>query len=326
MFTTNATIKKILAIFFSRRDSKNLDIKTMINEINTKLGNFSIIEKNLNRIIANLEQENSYLSLNINTLRHGLSVPFWKQELRANELINILRPSIFLDLQRVGSLNDGGYVVPEKLLSKINLAVNIGIGNETSLDQDLLNRGIMIHAYDPYIDSHPIENTKHIKFFKQGLSSSASDSNIGIREILSNADNFIDEKGNAFKCLFIDIEGSEWEHFKDVGELDLLKNFSFIVFELHDLLKAISMQEDLHFLNIVKILKQISNNFEICHISGNNSSSAFSFQNKIFPDVLELTLINKLEIFPDMERDSNLMPISLNDPNRKPYDLNNWNN
>lgn len=280
--------------------------------------------KGLDIIIDNLEQSNSFINVELSSLRHGLTVPFWKQEFRANELINILKPSISLDLERVGNLNDGGYYVPVELFHKINLAVNIGIGNEISLDQDLLNRDIIIHAYDPYIDSHPIKNTKHIRFFKQGLSSGLSDSNIGMQEILSNIDNFVDKNADILKCLFVDIEGSEWQHFMDVNEVDLLQNFSLIVFEVHDLLKAISTSEDLQFTNVVNILKQITNNFDICHISGNNSSSALFFHNKVFPDVLELTLVNKLEIFPHMEKHSTNMPISSNDPSRKPYDLNNW--
>jgi hypothetical protein len=85
------------------------------------------------------------------------------------------------------------------------------------------------------------------------------------------------------------------------------------------------MSEDFQFANVVKILQQITNDFKICHIAGNNSSSALYFNDKVFPDVLEMTLVNKLEIFRDMERDSISMPVSLNDPSRKPHDLNNWN-
>ena len=326
MSKIKALLKKFKCIFSKLSNDNYADVKMTVNEINTRLDYFSHLENKLNTIISHLSDENSYLNMNINTIRHGLSVPFWKQEIRANELINILSPSIFLDLSRIGNLNDGGYFVPTKLIQKINLAVNIGIGNETSLDQDLLNMGIAIHAYDPYIESHPIKNTEHIRFFKKGLSSSVSASNIEMSEILSNIDTNFEKNDDLLRCLFMDIEGSEWQHFRDLNEVDLLQKFSFMVLEVHDLLQVISKSEDLFFNNVVKIIKQISINFEICHISGNNSSSALYFNNKVFPDVLELTLVNKLEILPDMKRNSIPMPVSMNDPNRSSYDLNNWNN
>ena len=325
MFRVKKLLKKFKAVNRALFNSNYEDIKMTVNEINTRLDYFLHLENKLNTILSHLSDENSYINMNINTIRHGLSVPFWRQEIRANELISVLKPNIFLNLERVGNLNDGGYFVPTKLINKISLAVNIGIGDETSLDQDLLSKGFTIHAYDPYIESHPIQNTENIRFFKQGLSSSFPNLNIGMNEILSRVDNEIHGNDDCKKCLFIDIEGSEWEHFRDVNEVDLLSKFSFIVFEFHDLLRVISMAEDFQFAKVVQILKQITNNFDICHISGNNSSSALYFNNKIFPDVLELTLVNKSEIFPDMKRVSNNMPVSMNDPSRKPYDLNNWN-
>jgi hypothetical protein len=94
-------LKKFKAVNRALFNSNYEDIKMTVNEINTRLDYFLHLENKLNTILSHLSDQNSYINMNISTIRHGLSVPFWRQEIRANELISVLKPNIFLDLDQL---------------------------------------------------------------------------------------------------------------------------------------------------------------------------------------------------------------------------------
>ena len=126
------------------------EISQEVKDINHKLKYFDHLEQKLDTIISHLSDENSFINMNISTIRHTSSVPFWEQEIRANKLIESLKISKPVKLTRIGNSNDGGYFVPEEILIGVKVAVNIGIGTEVSLDEHLLKLGKNIHAFDPY--------------------------------------------------------------------------------------------------------------------------------------------------------------------------------
>ena len=75
------------------------------------------------------------------------------------------------NLIRVGRCGDGGYVVPEVLLSKVDVLYNYGVGNEITFEQDFLERypKKKVMAFDHTISKYP-KKCNGIKFHKEGLS------------------------------------------------------------------------------------------------------------------------------------------------------------
>lgn len=52
---------------------------------------------------------------------------------------NFLRPIKFQKLIRLGSKSDGGYVVPEILLTKTDCLVSFGYGYDSTFEHDFIN-------------------------------------------------------------------------------------------------------------------------------------------------------------------------------------------
>jgi len=67
-------------------------------------------------------------------------------------IVNLIKPnnSLFKKI-RVGSLGDGGYVVPDDLKG-IESVLSIGIGDEVSFDLDFAKKDIPVYQYDPTIN------------------------------------------------------------------------------------------------------------------------------------------------------------------------------
>lgn len=63
---------------------------------------------------------------------------------------NFLAPTVMEDLIRVRCANDGGYVIPQSVLSGINFLISMGISDNWSFEKHVLscNPNIHIHAYD----------------------------------------------------------------------------------------------------------------------------------------------------------------------------------
>ena len=47
-----------------------------------------------------------------------------------------LKPKVLCDLQRVGSKNDGGYVIPKKSLQDTNILISFGLSDNWSFEED----------------------------------------------------------------------------------------------------------------------------------------------------------------------------------------------
>lgn len=59
--------------------------------------------------------------------------------------LELIRPRLVGEMQRVGSKHDGGYVVP-KHLPPVSTLVSFGLGDDWAFEKDLLNRGC-IHEF-----------------------------------------------------------------------------------------------------------------------------------------------------------------------------------
>ena len=72
-----------------------------------------------------------------------------------------------IELIRIGSNNDGGYLVPN-IIHEISSCFSAGIGNNISFEKDLINRKISVFGADGTLDSLP-EVQKNYNFLKKNI-------------------------------------------------------------------------------------------------------------------------------------------------------------
>lgn len=72
------------------------------------------------------------------------------KQLKLSNDLAWLKPTIVEGLMRVGSEYDGGYVMPEKLISDAEVLISFGLSDDWSFEEEFLDRNpnISIHAYD----------------------------------------------------------------------------------------------------------------------------------------------------------------------------------
>ena len=92
--------------------------------------------------------------------------------------------------------------------------------------------------------------------------------------------------------LQIDVEGSEYEIIHAITENNLQK-FDVLVIEFHNLFLVNNQIFYKYFLECIYKLKKY---FEIFYLQPNNCCGVSNFDTIIFPNVLEITLLNKTRI------------------------------
>lgn len=211
-------------------------------------------------------------------------------------------------LVRVGSIDDGGYVVPLLNIKDSEILISMGISDNWDFEKDFSKiSNAKILAYDDSINSEYWINrfkkdlVKFLKlkifkprklykmfqyldfvlFFKKNkknkffLKRVGNDKNsINIEEI-----NLNEIKDNNQVFLKIDIEGSEYEILDQI--VSIKNKIQGIVIEFHDVTSNLD--------KIKNFLKTIEDDLKLVHIHANNYSLKEFDQ---FPDAIELTISN----------------------------------
>jgi len=228
-------------------------------------------------------------------------------------LPNSIRPIHKDDLIRVGSTNDGGYVLTKEILDKTKFLLSFGLDLNWNFEKDFQERTkkkIKIHVYDHISGRSLFRNnakktirSKHLKpwnieywnitfkynfsynsykkffdgtnniHFKERVSHSKENNSVSIDKILKR----IHEENIFFK---MDIDGSEWQVIKKI--LENYQKFVGIVIEFHNI--------DIFYNNLLDLLKDIKDKFNIIHIHGNNFGVVGPQK---IPNFLEITFENK---------------------------------
>lgn len=188
-----------------------------------------------------------------------------------------------LQFTRMGSQNDGGYVFCD-LGRKYSTLISFGVGDNVDFEFEMSELVDSINLYDPTVDSLPryIENAT---FHKIGLGPVVSDGFITLQG--ATGDSVPDNK----LLLKVDIEGGEWDSLV-ATDAELLKSFTQIFLELHDLHKV---YDPLILSKYIHVLEKLRKNHDLVNIHANNWSAYSVVQGVPLPDTIEITLLKKEE-------------------------------
>jgi hypothetical protein len=228
-------------------------------------------------------------------------------------MIEMFRPySINSPKIRLGALEDGGYVCSKLCLEESVALFNYGVGADIRYEVDYRDK------YDKqvYLFDHTINQVtgwdlgKNLNFFNEGL---------GFEENCKDFIEHYDEINPGGDVLLkMDIEGGEYEYFENTNIKEISERTTGILLEVHWL------SSSPHHERFKTIFDELSKYFVLNHIHGNNWAVTFEYEGVQFPDVIELSLVNKKYVG-DVELDATSYPQEgldyPNNPNLKDIDL-----
>jgi hypothetical protein len=202
---------------------------------------------------------------------------------RVDELRQLFPLSINQDLEliRLGSLGDGGYLLHNDF-SKTDYCLSLGIGDNFSFDLAISDKCKEVWMFDHTIDDPQIKDS-NLKFHNVGIAATIQSKFTTMSKILEDIPKEHDI------ILKIDIEGSEWDVLKNLSSSNLIR-CKQIVAEFHNLHKI----ADDHFFDLVsKSLSNLNNSHDLINLHVNNWSSLHLIQGVPVPDVIEVTYIRR---------------------------------
>lgn len=200
---------------------------------------------------------------------------------------------------RIGSKNDGGYVVVK--VCDYDLLLSGGISNNVEFEKDFykLNKTTPIIGFDGTIEKLP-KTRVPIKFIKKNIGPDVTPTTTNMKNYIANYQNIF---------LKLDIEGSEFDFLRCLGTKEMNK-FKQIVIEFHH---AHCSKE------CWDILKKINQTHYLVHINGNNNESILILKNHNnihLPKVFECTYIRKDLYLGDLKLNTYNFPTVLDSPCR----------
>ena len=227
------------------------------------------------------------------------------------ELPKDLKP-IFVDdkdLIRLGSIDDGGYVVPIETVKSSDLLISFGISDNWDFEKDFLKKNsAYVVAYDYTINSKfwflrfkrdlikflqlkifkpkklykMFQYVDFLTFFKINKKNRFYLRKIGKGKDCLSLNKIVEDHFKDEYRLFlkIDIEGSEYEILDDIiFNRDKIQG---IVIEFHDVTKNLD--------KIIHFIKKLNSDLYLVHIHANNYAVK---ELNGFPEVIELTFSQK---------------------------------
>lgn len=188
---------------------------------------------------------------------------------------------------RIGSKNDGGYVIADNL--NYNKLISCGISDNIDFENQFIEKyGTECLAYDGTISNIP-NHTNNIIFIRKNISRIESDNSTNLIDVIENHENIF---------LKMDIETNEY-HWIELLDPDHLNKFVQIVIEFHfpfsetmdDIFKKLS--DIISVDRRVACLQKIASTHYLIHLHGNNCCGTMKFENILIPNVFECTYIRK---------------------------------
>ena len=207
---------------------------------------------------------------------------------------------------RIGRENDGGYLICNIPNVKYDLILCGGINDDTSFEDDLLNRNPLLTCYgfDGTINTSPSNNVR-FNFIKKNIAAQNTDTTANLHSYLEKYNNII---------VKMDIEGGEFDWLNSLTT-DHMNNISQMVIEFH----FIQPYGTPLTKERLSIFKNINKTHTLLNFHGNNNAG---IQNKDYlgyeiPAVFECLYVNKKYITKDLELNNELIPLPLDQVNNK---------
>jgi hypothetical protein len=188
------------------------------------------------------------------------------------------------ELIRLGSNNDGGYLVPNDLKG-ISACFSPGVDTKIQFEKDLTKKDIPSYLLDYSIDCLP-EKNELFTFEKKYLGVNNDNMTINFNTWINK---YFKKESNDEFILQMDIEGSEYEVLLNL-ENSLLKKFRIMIIEFH------SLNNLLHpggYRQINALFDKILEHFYIVHIHPNNIFPQVNAMDISIPTLLEFSFIRK---------------------------------
>jgi hypothetical protein len=203
---------------------------------------------------------------------------------KLNNLLKKLSPvATDKNLIRIGSINDGGYIVPN-VLEDIKYCYSAGIGFNYDFEFKLAKKGIKCFMADFSINE--IEKNSNLIFDKIFISGNTEDKYLSIEDWIQKKE----ADPSVGSILKIDVEGDEYKILNSVNK-DFFLKFKIIIIEFHNLHYLFNEK---FFFSFHDIIEKIINNFYCVHIHPNNDVDFVKKKENItIPPVMEFTFINK---------------------------------
>ena len=232
----------------------------MIKTISTRLRPF--LKQTLNRLNRTIVKTNAKADV-VELIRK-----FWPMETG-------------IELVRVGSEFDGGYLIPNDF-EGIGGLFSPGVAEDASFERHFADLGIECFLADGSVSNAPISHEK-INFIGKylGLKNDAMNTSL---------EAWIEENSDSSELILqMDIEGSEFEVLLSTST-ETLKRFRIIVVEFHGIDRIIT--ED-GFLVLNTLLSKLENDFVVSHCHPNNNCGIVFWENLKIPRVVEVTFIRR---------------------------------
>jgi hypothetical protein len=201
-------------------------------------------------------------------------------------------------LERIGSKNDGGYLMCGNLLGNVRSAYSYGIAGDDNWGCSISRRfGVPVHQYDCFDNTRPPCPGGRPEFHDECVGRRAETIESRFYDTVPNQ---IEKNGDAGKTLVVkmDVEGSELDSLLATPDR-ILDTFDQLVMELH--------RADRQYLDLVRKLKRM---FHVVHLHYNNS--VCTTQWKPFPSpVYEVSFVNRRVGILDPSRPAPALPHAL---------------
>jgi hypothetical protein len=199
-------------------------------------------------------------------------------------LLEGLRPvATNLDLIRVGTGNDGGYLVPD-CLDRISACFSPGVGPTSAFEADLAARGIPSFLADYSVDGPAVPNAL-FTFDKKYISDVNDGECVRLEDWVEQRAPGTD--GNLM--LQMDIEGAEYRALLDTPA-SVLRRFAVMSIEFHELGNVVAADV---FPFFKQVFDKITRDFLVLHVHLNNAGGVTSFSGVHIPHIVEFSFIRK---------------------------------
>lgn len=211
-------------------------------------------------------------------------------------------------LIRLGGEGDGGYVLPDDL-EGIEYCFSPGVADSSTFEEALAEKGITSFLADFSVDAAPISNS-HISFDKLYVGPNEDEQKIIRLEDWILSKNLSE---SAEFILQMDIEGDELGVILDTPK-DVWRRFRIVILEIHFLVELAGSAIGFRMLD--QCLSRLLSEFYVAHAHVNNVGGLVSLGRNNVPELLELSLIRKDRVNPELGLIPTLLPHPLDQPNR----------